>query len=539
MSPRAMDRAWFAFEAAAIPGSARHFIAPPFPVGFWARPGFGEGLDARLALAHANARRRAAAAALDNAMAAGARLEAEVDEQLRPLERQVERVAEALVVLEETARAAEEADAARAAEEAPEATAAADEGREVQIAKNDVALAYDANLSLDFLAMVYAARGAASGVLFGTWYATLQATLVAERPQVSRAIDSRDGRMSRTFMGVTTTALQACGRLYVGNRHYSALESAALCLHLVHRARQGPGAAGAAAPLGIADLLERVPEYLDALSQALAEGGRISYRYNYARVPREQLHGRYALEGHSVLAALARLRVVPGANVGANEVDGAGFVDEVNRAAAAFLGRGQNLFLGEDAPLLRATVNTITGLLLLRRLLHNGNVYGDRLRNNFQLGALVPNAPPPRGASGDAPASRSGDGNLRFLLAHYVVVAYRADERTELTQLFPGLAALALDAHSIRARVQRHQLNLVRLVALELQNRQRVAAPVNEVIAAHDAVAVQYEEGLGLLLQQPHLRNAADKRLGQFGVSSDYDLLYFLCLGYIPQFAAA
>lgn len=404
MSPRAMDRAWFAFEAAAIPGSARHFIAPPFPVGFWARPGFGEGLDARLALAHANARRRAAAAALDNAMAAGARLEAEVDEQLRPLERQVERVAEALVVLEETARAAEEADAARAAEEAPEATAAADEGREVQIAKNDVALAYDANLSLDFLAMVYAARGAASGVLFGTWYATLQATLVAERPQVSRAIDSRDGRMSRTFMGVTTTALQACGRLYVGNRHYSALESAALCLHLVHRARQGPGAAGAAAPLGIADLLERVPEYLDALSQALAEGGRISYRYNYARVPREQLHGRYALEGHSVLAALARLRVVPGANVGANEVDGAGFVDEVNRAAAAFLGRGQNLFLGEDAPLLRATVNTITGLLLLRRLLHNGNVYGDRLRNNFQLGALVPNAPPPRGASGDAPA---------------------------------------------------------------------------------------------------------------------------------------
>ncbi|RXF09202.1 hypothetical protein EG877_16215, partial [Enterococcus faecalis] len=190
MSPRAMDRAWFAFEAAAIPGSARHFIAPPFPVGFWARPGFGEGLDARLALAHANARRRAAAAALDNAMAAGARLEAEVDEQLRPLERQVERVAEALVVLEETARAAEEADAARAAEEAPEAVAAADEGREVQIAKNDVALAYDANLSLDFLAMVYAARGAASGVLFGTWYATLQATLVAERPQVSRAIDS-------------------------------------------------------------------------------------------------------------------------------------------------------------------------------------------------------------------------------------------------------------------------------------------------------------------------------------------------------------
>nr|CAA56307.1 PRV polypeptide [Suid alphaherpesvirus 1] len=537
--PRAMDRAWFAFEAAAIPGSARHFIAAPFPVGFWRRPGFGEGLDARLALAHANARRRAAAAALDNAMAAGARLEAEVDEQLRPLDDQVERVAEALVVLEETgAAAAQEGTPARRG--GARGDRGRDEGARVQIAKNDVALAYDANLSLDFLAMVYAARRPASGgVLFGTWYATLQATLVAERPQVSRAIDSRDGRMSRTFMGVTTTALQACGRLYVGNRHYSALESAALCLHLVHRARQGPGAAAAAAPLGIADLLERVPEYLDALSQALAEGGRISYRYNYARVPREQLHGRYALEGHSVLAALGPARG-PRANVGERTVDGAGFVDEVNRAGAAFLAAARNLFLGEDAALLRATVNTITGLLLLRRLLHNGNVYGDRLRNNFQLGALVPNAAArARGASGDAPASRSGDGNLRFLLAHYVVVAYRADERTDVTQLFPGLAALCVDAHSIRARVHGHQLNLVRLVALELQNRQRVTAPVNEVIAAHDAVAVQYEEGLGLVLQQPHLRNAADKRLGQFGVSSDYDLLYFLCLGYIPQFAAA
>ena len=43
-----------------------------------------------------------------------------------------------------------------------------------------------------------------------------------------------------------------------------------------------------------------------ALSQALAEGGRISYRYNYARVPREQLHGRYALEGEEAASGAAR-----------------------------------------------------------------------------------------------------------------------------------------------------------------------------------------------------------------------------------------
>lgn len=269
-----------------------------------------------------------------------------------------------------------------------------------------------------------------------------------------------------------------------------------------------------------------------------------------------------------MVAALQRLRVlpaIPGALGGGAaparvaDADGAAYVDDVHRAAGAFLARAQNLFLCEDQSLLRATVNTITALLLVRRLLWNGNVYTDKLRNSFQIGTLVPGAAAPwevaRGADGGADGAmdaRSGDGNLTFVCAHYVARVYEACPEVEVTQLFPGAAALALDALAPRGGVGgqrvisvsggRHQRGLLRLVALELENRHRaLAAPVVEVVGAHDAVALQYERGLGVLMQQPRLRRALDegRRLGQFNVSSDYDLLYFLCLGFVPLFTSA
>lgn len=76
--------------------------------------------------------------------------------------------------------------------------------------------------------------------------------------------------------------------------------------------------------------------------------------------------------------------------------DGVAHHDDINRAAAAFLSRGHNLFLWEDQTLLRATANTITALGVIQRLLANGNVYADRLNNRLQLGMLIPGAVPSR-----------------------------------------------------------------------------------------------------------------------------------------------
>ncbi|AVT50620.1 DNA packaging tegument protein UL25 [Cervid alphaherpesvirus 3] len=568
----------------------RNFIAPAFPLRFWDEPVFARAGDADAdarRLAVARARNRAAAAAADNLLARQRAAGAEIDARIRPIEARVAEMAAVLADLEEAAREAEEADTAAAepvaragggggGEDGPGAPEAA-RARRVQIAKNDPPLEYDTSLAADLLAMVYTARagGGSAGIVFGTWYRTLQDRLIAERPLATRGMDYRDGRMSRTFMAAAVAALQSSGRMYVGNRAYSAFECAVLCLHLAHRATVG----SPQYPVTFVGLVGQLPAYLDALARAIDEGAarRVQYAFDLERLPRGQFQapgggaGRYergALEAHAVVAALQRLRVlpaIPGALGGgaaparAADADGVAYVDDVHRAAGAFLARAQNLFLCEDQSLLRAAVDAITALLLVRRLLWNGNVYADKLRNNFQIGTLVPGAAAPwevaRGADGGpdgAVGARSGDANLAFLCAHYVARVYEACPEVEVTQLFPGAAALALDAlaprgaagapRAISVAGGRHQGALLRLVALELENRHRAApAPVVEVVGAHDAVALQYERGLGVLMQQPRVRRALDeaRRLSQFNVASDYDLLYFLCLGFVPLFTSA
>ncbi|ADO13803.1 DNA packaging tegument protein UL25 [Saimiriine alphaherpesvirus 1] len=557
-----------------ILADARSFITPNVPVRMWAEPVFTARESAERQLAVERAKRLAAAAALENAALQARDLPMDIDRRLRPIERQVEGLAEAIDVLETAAAAAEEADAAAASEsratedrESEIRDADGDLPRDVQIARNDPPLRYDSNLPIDMLYMVYASRnaGAAGGVGFGSWYRTLQDRTASDYPATGRTADFRDGRMSRTFMAAAVSSLQSCGRLYVGQRHYSALECAALCLHLLHRTTERRDERS---PGTFAELLANVPSYTEAMAAAIAgDGGRATYRFREEKMPKAQVAapgGRYergALTKHSVVSALLNRGVlaappgdVPGGAASAVDPERLAHQDDVNRAAAAFLSRGHNLFLWEDQTLLRAAVNTITGLLVLQRLLYNGNVYADRLANRFQIGMLIPGAVPSgaiaKGASGglDAAAVKSGHNNFEALVRGYVLPLYEADPTVELTQLFPGLAALSLDtqagrpAHHSRRVVDvssgGRQAALVRLTALELSNRPRPqAARVGEVISAHDALALQFEQGLGILAQQPRIGLSGDpKRLGAFNVDSDYDLLYFLCLGFIPQF---
>nr|BCB65319.1 DNA packaging tegument protein-like protein [Walrus alphaherpesvirus 1] len=567
-----------------IPSDIRNFIAPAFPINYWNEPVFNAPLttpEQRLEVMRA--RRNAAAAALDN-LSAQALLEAgDIERRLHPLEKQVTKVAEALSSLEESAKAAEEADIEKdyldKQNQSPhdeEDETDLQKTREVQITKIDTPLEYDTNLATDFLVMVYISRGVggSNGVVFGPWYRSLQDRLILDRPLVTRSLDYRDGRMSKTFMITATMSLQSCGRLYIGNRPYSAFECAMLCLHLIYR-ELNPNSK--ISVINFIDLIEQLPLYLDVISQALGEtiSTRVSYIYNMDRLPRNQFHapsgGRYernALNDHSILKLLLKLKVLPaipgslGTCTNGLVVDidlsQTAYVDPVNHAAAVFLSRAQNLFLTEDQTLLRASVNTITSLLLIRRLLWNGNIYTDKLRNNFQLGTLIPGnslaSHLTRGAgTGDSSLnSKSGNNNLTFLCNNYIIPMYQNTPNIEITQLFPGLSALCLDAQAMKpGNVKRQTINvssgrfqnhLIRLISLELENKHKtIGAPVNEVIATHDAVTIQYEHGLGLLMQQPRLRAALEEngRLSQFNVNSDYDILYFLCLGYIPQYTSA
>ncbi|ACT88333.1 DNA packaging tegument protein UL25 [Felid alphaherpesvirus 1] len=567
-----------------ILSDTRNFITPTFPVDYWREPTFY--LNEKTTPESLDVRRKAAAAALDNLTHQKLLGETDIEDRLYPLEQQVLNVANALASLEEVAREAETADAEMDKDTRPlqsNGGSRSDEtpgGLEVQITKNDTPLAYETNLAIDFLTMVYLGRAAGSnGISFGSWYRALQDRLITDRPLTTRSIDYRDGRMSKTFMTATIMSLQSCARLYIGNRAYSAFECAVLCLHLLHR--ELDKGIMTHPPTTFSDLIEHLPTSLDIIANTLGTmpSGRVIYIYNIDKLPRHQFQapngGRYehhALEDHSVLNLLLQFKVLPpipghikgGPPAIAIDIDQTAFVDPVNRAAAAFLGRAHNLFLTEDQTLLRATINTITSLLLLRRLLWNGNIYTDKLRNNFQLGTLIPQTASiqmlgtlTRGATGGdlgAPLTiKSESHNLEFLCSRYILPIYTSMPDVEITQLFPGLTALCLDAQALIAQTRtarrvvqvktgRLQDNLIRLVGLELENRRRTGTvPIGEVITAHDAISLQTEHGLGLLMQQPRLRASLEEnhRLWQFNIGSDYDLIYFLCLGYIPQFTAS
>ncbi|UVC67275.1 DNA packaging tegument protein UL25 [Human alphaherpesvirus 1] len=556
-----------------IVADSRNFITP-LSSGLWMSPGRTSSETASGAGGRPTGPAHSGRCRSENAAMQAAELPVDIERRLRPIERNVHEISASGGVGDgrpPPKRRMPRAGMSRrvGATGAPPGLAVAE--MEVQIVRNDPPLRYDTNLPVDLLHMVYAGRGAtgSSGVVFGTWYRTIQDRTITDFPLTTRSADFRDGRMSKTFMTALVLSLQSCGRLYVGQRHYSAFECAVLCLYLLYRNTHGAADDSDRAPVTFGDLLGRLPRYLACLAAVIGtEGGRPQYRYRDDKLPKTQFAaggGRYehgALASHIVIATLMHHGVLPAAlgrprreSTHVNP-DGVAHHDDINRAAAAFLSRGHNLFLWEDQTLLRATANTITALGVIQRLLANGNVYADRLNNRLQLGMLIPGAVPSeaiaRGASGsDSGAIKSGDNNLEALCANYVLPLYRADPAVELTQLFPGLAALCLDAQagrpvgSTRRVVDMssgaRQAALVRLTALELINRTRTnPTPVGEVIHAHDALAIQYEQGLGLLAQQARIGLGSNtKRFSAFNVSSDYDMLYFLCLGFIPQYLSA
>nr|WGL40836.1 DNA packaging tegument protein UL25 [Psittacid alphaherpesvirus 6] len=565
----------------------RNFISPPWPRNFWARPQFTtDRTDTETRLAVATARTTAAVAALENLQAVVMGNATYTDRVLQPLAKHVKKTAEALGDLERAASEAEEADASaevscRAAENTLREGEMVDDGmtiaREVQIVKNDPKLRYDTNLPVDLLVAIYTSRAASgsSGVSMGTWYRTLQDTLVAERPIAARRLDTQNGRMSKTFVTTVVTSLQSTSRLYVGNRHYTALEAACLCLYAYSAST---GGAGSSRPPGsFLGLLSELATYLDELADALSTSGtRPKYAFNTESLPKTSFvapgGGRYekdALAGHSVLVLLQAARVLPAApgaigkeGVSADvDVTDTAYDDRVNTAAAAILGRAQPLFLMVDQTLLRCALDTVTALLLLRRLLWNTNVYGDRTANSFQLGSIMPTG----GASENTvdvgvglprEAVKSDGRNFAFLLRNYVSPLYANDRTLEITQLFPGLAIICLEAavgglaaqpRGTRRRVldvsaARGNANLLKLIALELENRGKTnVVSVREVIETHDSVAMQYEKGLSAAMTQLRAREAffGSGKAAAFNVSTDYDLHYFMCLAYVPKFTSA
>ncbi|AAM00716.1 DNA packaging tegument protein UL25 [Panine betaherpesvirus 2] len=237
------------------------------------------------------------------------------------------------------------------------------------------------------------------------------------------------------------------------------------------------------------------------------------------------------------------------------------------RLLAAKMGREVPVFVHEQQ-YLRSGLTCITGLLLLWKIANSDSVFAPR-SGKFTLSDLLGQD------AGGLPGGRAGgeeEGyggrrgrvrNFEFLVQYYLTPWYARDQTLTFSQLFPGLALMAV-TESVRSgwdpsRRDDHQreedavgLGLGGNGGGALLMQLSRVNPVAEYMFAqsskqygdlrrlevHDALLFHYEHGLGRLSSVALPRHRVSI-LGSslFNVNDIYELLYFLVLGFLPSVA--
>ncbi|QEG54055.1 Capsid vertex component 2 [Cacatuid alphaherpesvirus 2] len=446
---------------------------------------------------------------------------------------------------------------------------------------------------MNFLTIVSAASG--TGRLgFGSWYRAIQAQLVENSRGMERILNILpDGRISMRFLRTVIRALKSAAEIYVGHRSYSAFEASVMCLFQYNEAKKNssnrdknkndsqPQVAGT-----FEEAIKLVPYYLGVLQEDIRkEWGAVSYAFDRSKMPSNffspvgskkyspgafDTHVVHRLfKAHGVFAATSR-------DVTRDEItfvdpDFQRFDDPIaNLSLAFFPARREPLLLHEDEPLMRATINSVSLLMLMQRLMFNGDVYTNSRANRFQAAAFFEDKAGPTQleygeclaedtdkfrAPGSRPAAAtktaeeeasrdvvSMDNNIVFLFEKYLLPLYRYDNRTEVTGFFPGLTAICLTGRVKgipgTTALGDYQTSLANLVDLDLRRTENTGAGAAVVLTVHDAITFDLELGLARLLSVFDVKKHMKTALKSMNVETDSDLIYFLCLGCIPYHVA-
>ncbi|AIU39270.1 DNA packaging tegument protein UL25 [Testudinid alphaherpesvirus 3] len=423
------------------------------------------------------------------------------------------------------------------------------ESRRVQVVKNDMPFTFEKTLSLDLIQTVY---GADTTPKFGHWYRRLQSSVLTTSPRLTRSLNTQDNlRMSKKFMQTVLEVIGSITQLYVGKFKHTGLEVGLLCLYMYHEKLTGK-----TTRTNIHEIIRHANTYLTEFENELETNSRISYEFGAVSSddggtafssPSGGRYKRGVLSNHSVYTLLVAKGIIPVSKheLGTREIqpdpEYERLSDSLASAADVIFPNRSPLRVSKDETIIRAAIDSICYLLLLRRLSYNTNVYDNRnkmlILSNFV--SSVDDDQLTRGTSEiDAKAINSQYNNFNFLLEEYVLPVYKSNPGVEIANLFPGLVLLCLTVSKNTNRKQaiptglEYQELLTFLVPV-LENKQR--APV-DVVIGHEALMLECEIGLGKCLGRPRLRNSlfSGKTLGQFDVKTDYDLLYFVCLGFIP-----
>nr|WRQ97723.1 DNA packaging tegument protein UL25 [Gallid alphaherpesvirus 1] len=447
----------------------------------------------------------------------------------------------------------------------------------IWIVKNGEPLTFNTDFQVDFLTTSFAIAG--NGRLgFGSWFRALQTQLLDNNKAIARVLNVMgDTRISGRFMKTAIRALRSAMEIYAGTRQYSGFEATVLCLLHYSRSRQSASNIRHGLDVSIfEDALRHVPTYLNYMLEDIrAEWGSVTFSFDRSKLPVNffsPIDGRKYSNGvfdpHIVYQLLKRtgtlsttVRDITKETLLPIDPDFVRFDDPIAALSISFFpSRRTPLILHEDDPLVRTVIDSISLLLVLQKLMFNSNVYTSTHLNRFQPSAffelplgtqseqeaakwpVAPGSRPQATAStfddnGQDMASR--DNNLFFLFEKYVVPMYRYDNRCEVTGFFPGLAALCITGRvkgiPTAVRLGEYYSSLCNLIELDLRKTSHVGSGAAAVLAVHDSLTGDVEEGVSRLLEVFDAKKHLKGILRTFNVESDSDLIYFMCLGCLPH----
>ncbi len=222
------------------------------------------------------------------------------------------------------------------------------------------------------------------------------------------------------------------------------------------------------------------------------------------------------------------------------------------RLLASKVGRDVPIFVHEQQ-YLRSGITCVATLLLIWKVVNSESVFAPR-SGKFTLADILGHDAFPRSSQDDGGYGYGNRvRNFEFLLEHYIIPWYTRDSTVTISQLFPGMALLAI-TESVRSGWDPSrrgdsqagdsggtvlmQISKVNPVADFMFAQSSKQYGDLKRLELHDALLFHYEHGLGRLLSValPRLRVFA---LGTalFNVNDIYECIYFLVLGFLPVVA--
>lgn len=385
---------------------------------------------------------------------------------------------------------------------------------------------------------------------FGRWYTTFTSAAMQRRvfPKELRGTGNFQNSTSQKLMrAVTDVILTVTADFYNDVRHLADSLSGLCLLNAYYVLRNSR----ANMPTSLPDLWANLGNKLKLLSADLRSRMGDKRTFAFVQTPAKQAEtiaplnrqNKYAptfFSQHALFQLLRDAGLFPNTKDG----DTKDSEDDLNTGSDITLAITSSLF-GERIPPflshqwnLRAGLISLEVFLLTFILLENVQVTrGSAAQNRLQFKTLLGD----EWVTGDAMQFHKRGTVFDYLVENYMGPTLIENPETPISTLLPGVILLAFEAHAhTTSSTQPIQLTTKKFNDIfEIINQRYTFRDAGPLLRAHASLRISIEEGLSAQLSSLSGGNFAQEILKtQFGVKTDYDLLYFLVLGFLPAAVA-